>query len=513
MKANYGYCVYGVDYSIPPSQQTTGYLSDSKNVVPNDKGLATGRNGSMKLNAAALPDRTTSFFEHREDDGTLTKLASSDERIFRFNTATGLFQAAITGLTAGKKLQWMNFGGKSICVNEGEDTPQYYQDSSTNGDLTGAPKGLSIAEWGSRIVFGGDSTNQATVTGCALNDVTDYASAGATGFFSEVVGDSAIPITGVYMFFDWLMIGKKNNLYRMTGDPITDATSIEITPMFTKSSDNIGFTSPWAITQVGKDLLFLDGFDIKSLAKIEGTGDVETTSVIPHFRDLLRDNADESQLKYAEFFHYKKRAQIWVTIPKTTTTHYVFVLDYRFKEKTGRYSVFPMGDLEISCFGGVESGSTTNIYCGDESGFIRQLDIDESDDGVAIDRYFVSTISGNHPASTSAPAEITAHERRKRFTEIEAFFLPMSDTLSMMPSYAIDLLDTNSVIDGSFTAIGLENIVDNWTGTGVLYKRIKLLGVAGNSISLKWALNRLNENFTAYPSNVGFVPETKVRIV
>jgi hypothetical protein len=47
-----------------------------------------------------------------------------------------------------------------------------------------------------------------------------------------------------------------------------------------------GFTSKWAITQVGNDIIFLDGFDIKSLSGIQEFGDVEYNTIIPTFRGI-----------------------------------------------------------------------------------------------------------------------------------------------------------------------------------------------------------------------------------
>lgn len=510
MKQPYGYCVMGVDYAVPPVEQTQGSLSDASNVVPNDKGLAVGRGGSVKLNATSLASRLTSFFEHRDGASTRNKICSYTTKVAWYNSATGEFVDKITGLTTGKMFQWVNFAGKAIGVNEGSDAPQYFEDSSTYGDLAGSPPtGNTIAEWANRIWFGGDSANPGRLTGSALNDPTDYSTSGALGYVQETIGDDNEPIVGIIGYFNWLLVGKKNNIYKVSGDPPTDGTSIEISPIYSKSVDNIGFTSPWALTIVGNDLLFLDGCDIKTLTGIQEFGDVETASVIPHFRDYLNEVADKSLLQYTQFFHYKRKKQVWVSIPTSATTHYVFVLDYQFKESTGRYSLFPMSSIVANCFGGVENGASSDIYYGDETGFIRILDTGLADDGAAISSYFVTTVSGNSPAD----GEINYHEYRKQFNHIEAFFRPYSTNLTMTPSYAIDLMDDTEARDSSnYTDLTAET-VSGWSGTGTKYKRIRLYGVSGRTLSLKWSHNTLNENFTCYPSSVNYTPKSKLQIV
>ena len=437
----YGHCYHGVDYSTPPHELPTTALADSKNIIPTAGGLPTGRGGSAKFNATSLASRVTSFFEFRSGT-TRTALASYSTKIASFNTS-GVKTDEITGLTSNKMTQWVNFAGKAICVNGGADVPQYY-DAGASGALAGSPvTGYTIAEWSNRLWFGGDATDVGLLSGSDLNTPTSYTGGGgATAAVSQTIGDSKDAITGLFGFFDMLLVGKKNNIYKVTGAPATEATTLRIEPLYSKGSDNVGFTSPWAITQVGNDVIFLDGFDIKRLSGIQEFGDVEHASIIPHLRGFLEDTADKDYLQYTQFFHYKKQQQIWVSIPTGASTHYLFVLDYRFKNETGRFAFYPMGDLVANVFGGIENGEVNDIYYGDETGFIRQLDMaNNSDDGSAIDRYFVKSFSGNMPE-----ARITnAHEARKQFHNTGAFAVASASTLTMTPSYAMDLMDDTQI--------------------------------------------------------------------
>jgi len=271
-------------------------------------------------------------------------------------------------------------------------------------------------------------------------------------------------------------------------------------PIYSKGTDNIGFTSQWAITQVGNDVLFLDGYDIKRLSGIQEYGDVEYASVIPHLKDFLAATVDRDYLKYTQFFHYKKKQQIWVSIPTGAATHYVFVLDYRFKNETGRYAFFPMGDLVVNVFGGVEDGEVVNIYYGDNTGFVRKLDTGNADDATAVERYFVTMASGNDTANSVR----NRHVYRKQFLNTEAYATSEQSVLAMTPYYALNLMDSAQVrTSGNYTALTAETIT-GWDGTGTKHKRVPFLGLSGNTLALKWYHNTVNQNFTWYPSTITY---------
>ena len=493
----YGHCELGVDYSTPPHELLGAALADSKNVVPNDEGLIVGRGGQVKFNNTTLSDRVTSFFELR-NGATRKQLASYGTKIGEYSTGTGEFVDKITGLTDDKMTQWVNFGGKAISVNEGADPPQYW-DGSSGGNLAGSPPhGQTIAEWSNRLWFG----TGAVLGGSKLNDPTDYTGAGdPTGAISQTVGDSGDNITALFGFFNWLLIGKKNTIYRVSGNPATDAETLKIEPLYSRSqeTDSVGFTSPWAITQVGNDVLFLDGFDIKSLTGIQEFGDVKHLSIIPHVRDYLKSICDKDLLQYSQFFHYKKEQLIWVSMPTSSSTNFVFILSYKFKEKTSIYSFYPMGEIDANVFGGVENGVYDDVYFGDNTGFVKQLDTGNNDDGGAIERYFTKVFAGNYPENGALGYET----RRKNFKNSETFIKSSEATLTMEPSYLYNTFDSEQVRDASYTALNTQNVI-NWDGLGAQHSRVPLFGVSGKAIALKWLHETINENFIFYPSKVNF---------
>ncbi|MCP4262823.1 MAG: hypothetical protein GY774_35740 [Planctomycetes bacterium] len=510
-KSRYGHCFHGVDYSVPPYELGPTMLADASNVVPNSSGLPTARNGSVKYNNVSLASRITSFFEHKTGS-TKTQLVSFSTKVGSYNSGTGEFVDRITGLTSDKMMQWVNFAGKAIGVNEGSDAPQYFTDTSTHGALAGSPpSGNSITEWADRVWLGGDSSDVALLTGCALRDPTDWSDATADiGFIEQQVGDTKDPIIGIFPYFDWLLVGKRNNIYKAystTGVPQNTST-LAITPLYSKADDNVGFTSPWAITQIGNDIIFLDGFDIKSMRSIEEYGDVAYTSIIAHIRDFIEDTVDKDYLYYTQFFHYKKRQQIWISMPTGASTHYVFVLDYKFKEQTGRYSFYPMSGMVANCFGGVEDGALTNIYYGDETGFVRQIDVGANDDGAAITSYSVSMHHGNNPSD----GVLDRHEYRKQWQYLDTYIKPTEAALSMVPYYATDIMDDAQIrTAGNYAALSTET-VSGWTGTGLKQKRIRLYGVSSKAIALKWYHSTVAQNYIINSSMVDYQWKAKTAI-
>jgi len=500
----FGHCFYGVDYAAPPHELNPYALADAKNVVPSPSGLPTGRSGTARLNSTSLGSRVTSFHEFRSGTGTREKLVSYSTKVAEYNTSTGDFDTIISGLTSDKMLQWVNFAGFAICVNEAADVPQSW-DGTTGQALAGSPTtGRTIAEWGNRLWMGGDVDDVALLYGCVLNDPEDWTVAsGATDALQITIGDSKDPITGMFGFFDWLIVGKLNNLYKVTGTTITDATTLSVKEIYSKGSDNAGFTSPWAMTQVGNDLLFLDGFDIKRLSGIQEYGDVESATVIPHCRDFIESVADKDYIQYTQFFHYKQQRQIWVSIPTGASTHFVFCLDYRFKTETGRYGFYPMGGIVPNVFGGVEDGEVVNMYYGDEVGFVYQMDTGDNDDTVPIERFVTFIIHGNQTEQKDVKA-IGRHVYRKQYINAETFIEPSGTSVSVTPSYALDLMSDSEIrSSGNYTALTSEDVT-NWSGSGVLRKRIPFLGVSGGTLALKFTHDALAENITIYPSEVNY---------
>ena len=195
-----------------------------------------------------------------------------------------------------------------------------------------------------------------------------------------------------------------------------------------------------------------------------------------------------------------------MSIPTGASTQYVFAMDYRYFSDTGRFAIFPMSGLNITDFAGVQNGSVDDMYAAFQDGIVRKLDCDINDDsGTAIPRHFTQVISGVGIVES-------ANEYRKQYHKLNTYIKPTESTLTMTPSYAVDLADDTQIRTGTYTDLGSETVT-SWPGTGVKRKDIRLFGISGKSMALKWTHNAVAENFVMQPSSVDYEFKQKIEIV
>jgi hypothetical protein len=496
-----GKIIGGVNYEDAPSELGFPYLVDAQNLVPSPTGDPTKRGGSSVLNSVAYGTYITSFHEYI-NAGTSYKFASQGTVIGLFDGAS-TFDNHITGLTSGKYGQWLNYGSYAIYVN-GTDNAQKTDGTTGNdltSDLSGIPGGRCIAEWGERVWIGGYTSNIARLTGSALRAETDFSTSTTDiGFFQGYIGDKNNGITGLIPFFDMLVIGKLNQIYMLTGAPETASSTFRIQPLYSKDKDNIGFTAKNAITQVGNDIIFLDGFDIKAISNITQYGDVESTTILANVRDFFKSSSgaslDKDYLQDSHFFNYKQKEQVWCSIPTGQYTRYWFILDYsnrELKNKLGLplYSFLPMSGLTPISFGGVIDGTYTKIYMGCDDGKVRLLDTGTNDTSTAIDAFGV-----------------WGYGDPDRFVQAMRVNLNIGYTTActLTPSYAYGLQDWASIrTAGNYTAMSAEDLTDSsWItkGNAAIKRFNEFYGDMGRSFCFKLRHNTASQTFDIKPSTI-----------
>jgi hypothetical protein len=493
----------GVNYNFPPNELPPVFLADARNMVPTLNGYATPRKGSSALNGTAYGTNITSFHEFLSA-GTSYKYASQGTVIGIYNSGTGAFDNHITGLTSGLYGQWINYGDYAIYCN-GTDNVQK-SDGTTGDDLTanlgGIPGGQCLVEWAERVWIGGYTGNLAYLTGSALRAPTDFATTGAAGFWQGYIGNKADPIIGLFPFYDVLFIGKRNQIWQLTGAPETDTSTFRLIPLQTKQRDSIGFTSKNAITQVGNDVIFLDGFDIKAISGMQKYGDVESTTIIANIRDYFKSASgaglDKDLLQHTHFFHYKHQEQIWCSVPTAATTRYWFIIDYSNQEirtEVGlpKYSFYPMTGFTPLCFGGVEDGSRMNIYAGSTDGKVYQMDTGTNDTSTAVDAYL--TWGFGTPGRNVSPA----------FVHLAVEY---TDALTLQPYYAMGLETWEDAVDSTqYTAMDSEDVTSaSWRRKGKsAYKQLNsFMYNTDRSFLFKLRHNTAGETFEMRSSIVSY---------
>jgi hypothetical protein len=432
--------------------------------------------------------------------GTSYKLAAQGTVVGIYNAATGAFDNHILALSSGSYGQWLNYGTYAIYANGVDNVRKTTGLVTTDltADLGGLTAGNCLAEWGERVW----TAVGATLYGSALRAPTDFSTTTTDiGFWDGTIGSTNQAITGLSPFFDILLIGKLNQLWQLSGAPETASSTFRLIPLHTRGDrDSLGFTSKNAITQVGNDLVFLDGFVIKALSGIQAYGDVESVSIVGNIKDFLLEDAslDKDYLKYAQFFHYKHKEQIHVSIPTGASTRLWFVIDYSNAEirkalELPKYSFYPMSGLTPICFGGIEDGSKVNIYVGCHDGFVRQLDTGYNDDSTAIDSHVV-WVWGDKARDIN-PVDISLAIRQ-------------TTGCTLTPYYALGLQEWQQVrTSTNYTAMDAETVTDStWKADkGVSHKVLSAFSEeSGRSFAFKVRHNTLSQNFEIRDSALRF---------
>jgi hypothetical protein len=496
----FGNILAGVNYAFPPNALPPLFVADCQNMLPTLTGYATPRGGSSRLNTNAYGTLITSFHELILS-GISYKFAAQGAVVGKFNGTD--FADHITGLSSGTYGQWLNYGGYAIYANGVNKVKKTngVTSSDLTTDLSGIAAGNCLAEWGERVW----TSVGATLYGSALRAPTDFSTATTDiGFWSGTIGSTGQPITGLTPFFDILLIGKLNQLWQLSGAPETASSTFRLIPLHTRSEkDSLGFTAKGAITQVGNDLLFLDGFTIKTLSGIQAYGDVESVSIIGNVKDFLEDASgaalDKDYLQYAQFFHYKHREQVWCSIPTGASTRYWFVIDYSNQDlrkalELPKYSFFPMTGLTPICFGGVEDGSKVNLYAGCSDGFVRRMDTGYNDDGITAVDAHVTWVWGDKLRDVQ-PVDVVLAIRQ-------------TTGCTLTPYYAFGLQEWQEVRDASnYTAMDSEQVGSaSWTANqGVYHKMLSSLGDrSGPSFVFRVRHNTASQNFEIRDSALHF---------
>jgi hypothetical protein len=492
----------GVNYTIPPNELPTPngvsfYASDLQNIVPSYNGYATKRGGSTKYNDTAYTDPAcgsiiTSF--HELD--SFYKFCSVGSKIGIYNSSTGNFDDHITGLTSGPTIgtfdSWLNYGGYAIYANGLDNIKK--TDGITPSDLTTDESGLAgygnLAEWGERVWVSWYGTLKAS----ALRAPTDFSTSTVDiGWWSGTVGDEDTEITGIVPFFDMLLIGKRNQIYVLTGSPETASSTFRLAPLQTKDRDSIGFSSNNATAIVGNDLLFLDGMTIKRLSGIAEYGDVESSDILFSIKDYFRSSsgADISKdfLSKSHFFHYKHKEQIWCCFGTDQLTRFWMIIDYSHRELRKQlglplYSFYPMSGMMPFCFGGMSNGTITDVYAGFNDGFVRKMDTGTNDSDTAID----------------AHATWTVGDWESHISPVSLNLSVKYDTAcSLTPYYAMGLQDWRDITtSGNYTAMETEDLTDSsWVTTGSVSHKLfnSFYANTGKSFSFKLRHNTASQTF------------------
>lgn len=420
-----------------------------QNFLFNADGSLTKRNGSSKYNAASIASgkAVSSLYRFYKSAANYKKmLCECDGTLYEGDDDLGTWTAK-GSLGSSNPCSFETWG--DICyIANGTVFKQWNGNVLSN--VSGSPPiGKYIVFRKDRLYVAGEAANPNRVYFCETGDVTTW---NTSDNYIDVRSNDGDVITGILPLMDYLVVYKRNSIWLLSGN-----SSIDF--FLTQISGTVGCKAPRSLIPYEGVHYFLH--DTGMYAFNGNTPVAVSDKVLPTIENIPRQYFENAVATV-----YKK--QCWLSFTLGTKNDRILVLDLRL----GTWSI--LKGLTISSFsvwsGGNDRGE---IYGGDsEDGFVRRLDVGNSDDGTNIEAKF-----------TSKAFDID--ENPLRYKEIRQVFLITS--LSAIAPTVVMTLDFGATVQAvTFATTDTTILFDEakwdegkWVGGGV-QKLIKSTVWSGN---------------------------------
>ena len=371
---------------------TTGYLFVNGSKNNSSENTAFGSN--------TLPDLAVSLFIAAHNTGGSAFNGWIDEvRISKgiarwtanFTPPTAAYSATALAITSSRYWTFSDWQSGRALINT--DIGLYtYTGTGNASAVSAAPIGKFLVIWKNyTFIFGiRGSTNNGQWS--ALSDYTSWPAANTfSNAFNTNDGDS---ITGVRLLKGKLYVFKRYSIHRISY--LGSNPTFQVDPIL-----GIGTPSHYSIKEVdmggelGTVLIFLT--TDKKLAIFDGYNVQVLSDVLAEESNDLFAAADDQPLSfadmnlvYADLFHAVVKSDtheyiLYCVLGSDTAINYAFVLDY----KTG--GIYPYdGQIFASSVFAMSTNKAKLLYTAGYSGYLWQMESGNSDDGSAINAYFVS---------------------------------------------------------------------------------------------------------------------------
>ena len=308
-----------------------------------------------------------------------------------FTPPTAAYSATALAITSSRYWTFSDWQSGRALINT--DIGLYtYTGSGNASAVSAAPIGKFLVIWKNyALVFGirGSANNGQW---SALSDYTTWPAANTfSNAFNTNDGDS---ITGVRILKGKLYVFKRYSIHRISY--LGSNPTFQVDPIL-----GIGTPSHYSIKEVdmggelGTVLIFLT--TDKKLAIFDGYNVQVLSDVLAEESNDLFAAADDQPLSfadmnlvYADLFHAVVKSDtheyiLYCVLGSDTAINYAFVLDY----KTG--GIYPYdGQIFASSVFAMSTNKAKLLYTAGYSGYLWQMESGNSDDGSAINAYFVS---------------------------------------------------------------------------------------------------------------------------
>jgi len=487
--SNYG----GLNTKDSPILINDNESPDCQNVYFTTKGAIVKRNGYDRLNLTGVPsagvDQITSFYQYIQDDGTEFAIVTAGAKLYKMESLDGTLDD-ITGslsITADNNFHWITWKNTAIGTDN-SDTNIIKWTGSGNGAALTVPTGLTrardVVEYRNYLIL-----LNVTVSGTAQPSRFYYSNLNTLNTWTDLdfidvsPSDGDVLVGGIVLGGD-LYLFKKFAIYRvrLTGDAVNPF-------IVQKTNSHVGALSTNGIVLSNNTIIFVAndgvyGFNGNTSQKI-------STKIDPTF-----DSLNKSNLSKAQIMDYNEDNQIWIASGTGSTHNRVLVFDYSNAAWTLHTGI------NAAVLGDYIASGDERIFHGDYSGLVFEDDTDDSDDGTAINAYWVSKWM-----DFGAPA----YNKKVKHCNV---VVEDSGNWDLTFGYSYDFqgndLRTINVNLAGNAALWDTGIWDTavWAGQSFLIKRLDILG-QGKFFNVKFTNDNSDEPFTMYGYSLLLEPGSK----
>ena len=429
------------------------------------------RNGYTRLSTSPLgTDAVTGLYMARYSlsGGTNIAYMVQGSKLYKMSAALGGTWTDITGsltITAGNNNIWTFAMLNDICVAaNGVDTPIQISSSGvasalTSGTFTPTNYKFATQSRGYMWYFAPTIGGTVQYDRGYFSDINDPLTVGANNFVNVHRGQGG-DLKGAVEFKTHLYVWKRHGIFQLIFQPTQVDSSGNTFPWIqspnpvvpgvgTQSHRSIvKFTTPTSHATPGQEyVFFIDQFGSPRI--FDGSTTLSFSSKIGYSRDtsiLSLSDMDQTRNTYAFCINYPSKNKILIFMSKINSQQDTcWVMDYSVGFAIGRYKynvAFNAGDLFE------KSDGTFKPYVGDYTGEVHETDSGTTDNGAAINDYFLGM---DHFAGSPA--------RRCSWPNIDIRGTTGSSTQKIKVGYHIDGDDTLGFQPDSFS---LQDVQTLW---------------------------------------------------
>ena len=307
--------IYGLNRQASPSSLDHQWLTTANNIMLDDRGRITSRNGVKQITDTIGASSSNSYIvkslgEYRNDTGSSTIFAGANDKIYKINTGNTpntLDAQTFTGtpqtITDGS-WEFCNFNDKFYGVQDNHK-PIYYDGTNWMDleDATGYAAPGSVITFDPSCCVG--SFGRLWVSGISeANDVVYYSdtlighqfSTGAAGYVDMKTVWGGDQVVALESFMGKLVIFGKRNIaiYNSPDDP--SATAFQLDEVIA----GIGCVARDSVQALGDDIVFLSNSGVRSLQRTMIKDKMPLTDLSLNIKDEITThivNSDMSKVK------------------------------------------------------------------------------------------------------------------------------------------------------------------------------------------------------------------------